>query len=342
MKKIFFLFIAFLVSLASAAQSKTVEIWIRAFIPDPQNAGGGTGYLHTLPTGGSSISLHNINNSLPNMCYATDHRGFSNSSNSTSRLETRFSITHLNGNTGKILPEKNRTTAAITKKLDCTTGAVLEQKMGSVDKDFIGTPAVADGTVQVIGQVQGKNLLTPAGSLGPAVDYSFDIQWNPGESSLKAAVTIGSFPAFEMYARQPHGNWLPVFQQLPTGAPWKLGGDGFGINSTRIVTIKKIPGITGKWQTAMPEQRFTFEFTGNKVKWTEKNAAGVLLTHEAAATETTEGKIKIERPNSSEVLTFLGFQPALKSEILVKTRCLLIFFYTKKITAWWPNGMAFL
>lgn len=235
-----FFFVMFIANFSVYGQSNTVEIWMRAFIPDPINAGGGRGYINSLPTGGSSVSLHNSDSSIPNMCFATDHRGFSDNPKVSSRLETKFTlILNLDG-TGKIVPAQNRTTSAITKKVDCKSGTILEQKMGSISRDNIGTPSVADDLIQVIGQVQGRNLLTPLGNSGPAIDYNFDIKWNASTSKLTAAVTVGSFPAFELYARQPNGKWISVIKYLPTGAPWKLGGDGFGINSSRIVETKVI------------------------------------------------------------------------------------------------------
>lgn len=204
-------------------QSNSVEIWIRAFIPDPQNSGGGAGYISQLPTSGSSVSLHNFDSSIPNICFATDHRGFSDNSNVTSRLETKFTITLNSDGTGKVTPKQNRTIAGLTKKVDCSTGTILDQRIGSVDDDIIGEPAVADGNIQVIGQVKGTNLLTPLGVSGPSINYNFAIQWKPSTSTLIAAVTIGSFPAYEMYARQSNGKWTKIIQQLPISIPWTLG-----------------------------------------------------------------------------------------------------------------------
>jgi hypothetical protein len=330
-----------MISIYSYGQSNSVEIWIRAFIPDPQNAGGGVGYINPVPSGGSSVSLHNINPSIPNICFATDNRGFSDDPSVTSRLETKFTITLNNDGTAKVTPSQNRTNAAVTKKVDCTTGTIVEQKSGSVDRDNIGTPAVADGVVQVIGQVQGRNLLTPLGSIGPSIDYSFDIQWKPSTSTLTASVTIGSFPAFEIYARQPNGKWIKIFQQVPKGAPWQLGADAFGINSSRITETKTVAGITGKWQSPAPEQRFTLEFQGKKIKWAEKNQSGAALIKDVDVIELADGKFKIERPNNDEVLAFLGFQPSLRAEILARNpqpSFIILYRNGDKITAEW-NGL---
>lgn len=344
MNKIIFLCIIILVtSILASGQSNSVDIWLRAFIPDPQNAGGGTGYINALPNGGSSVRLLNVNSSLPNLCFATDNRGFSDDSGVSSRLETKFTLTLNADGTGKVAPLQNRTSAAITKKIDCSGGNILEQKAGSVDRDTIGNPATADGTVQIIGQVEGRNLLTPFGSVGPAIDYSFDLKWKPSTSMLTSTVTVGSFPAFEMYARQPGGKWMPIIRRLPTGTPWTLGADAFGINSSNLTETKTVSGITGKWQSPLPEQRFTLEFQGKKVKWIEKNQSGAVLTKETDITEISNGKFKIERPNTDDVLMFLGFQAGLRAEILARNPLPSFIVFTRnndKLVAEWYGLLA--
>lgn len=95
-------------------------------------------------------------------------------------------------------------------------------------------------------------------------------------------------------------------------------GTPFGISLSRIVETKAVYGFTGKWQTPLPEQRFILEFSGNKVKWTEKSQAGATLTKEVNVIELPDGKFKVERPNSEEVLTFLDFQQSLRAEILAR------------------------
>jgi hypothetical protein len=325
-------------------QSNSVEIWIRAFIPNPQNAGGGAGYIKQLPTGESAVTLHNFDQSLPNICFATDQRGFSDNAGTSSRLETKFTITLNSDGTGKVTPSQGRTTAGMTKKLDCQTGSVLDQKMGSVDNDIIGAPSTADGTVQVIGQIKGTNVLTPLGAAGPSINYDFDIQWKPSTSTLISTITISSFPAYEMYARQPGGKWTTILQQQPIGIPWTLGfigGTPFGLHLSNISATKTVEGISGRWQTPLPEQRFSLEFSGKKVKWTEKNPSGTTLTKEVNISELPDGKFKIERPNTDEVLSFLGFQPSLRAEIIARNPqpSFIIFYWSgDKLIAEW-NGL---
>jgi hypothetical protein len=218
-------------------------VWLRAFIPSPAAAGKAGTYIVAVPDAaiGSVVRVRDAENATFNLCFATDNRSFSTAGTSTARLETRFTITPTSSSAATVAPSASRTSAATTKKVDCSTGAILAQAPGSVVRDHIGTPAIADGTVQVIGQVEGRNVLTPAGNSGPAIDYSFDIQWKPSTSTMTSAVTYGVFPAFEMYARRPGGAWVAVMQHLPTGPPWKLAGDSFGINSEREVKTVHIP-----------------------------------------------------------------------------------------------------
>jgi hypothetical protein len=222
------------------AQGSPVEIWIRAFIPNPAGAGQANGYIVAVP-GGSVVRLRNADPQALNLCFATDDRGFSTSSSSTSRSETLFTITPKSATAATVTPLANRTNAAVTRKVDCNSGAVLDHAPGKVVRDTIGTPAVADGTVQVLGQVEAKNVLTPLGNSGPAIDYSFDVKWHPADSTLTIAITYGVFPSLEIYARRPGGQWVTVIQRSPAGQPWQLGGDSFGVNSTREVQTTTIP-----------------------------------------------------------------------------------------------------
>ena len=223
------------------AQSQAVEVWMRAFIPNTDNAGQAASYVVKVPSPvGSVVRLRNVDATAANLCFATDNRSFSTTSTATARSETAFTITPTSPNAATVTPAQNRTTVAVTKKVDCATGAVLKQAPGKIALDAIGAPAVAAGVVQVIGQVEARNVLTPLGDFGPAIDYSFDVKWQPSTGTLTVDVTYGVFPAFEVYARRPGGEWVTVMQRLPTGLPWQLGGDSFGVNTTREVKTAKI------------------------------------------------------------------------------------------------------
>jgi hypothetical protein len=236
MKKLPVLIGLVLMHFYSFGQPGALEVLIKAFIPDPANAGNAGTSILPMPNGGSGSIV-----SCAGYCFKTDNRGFSNGSNATARLTTSFIINPTSGTTAAIIPASGRTTAAVTSRIDCSNGSVIASKQGTVNRDAIGTPAVAAGIIQVIGQVTGTNILTIAGNLGPSIDYSFDLQWNNSTGVLIAKINFGSFPAFEMYARRPGGNWVPIVQQLPAKSPLSLAGDAFGINTEVVNVTKAIP-----------------------------------------------------------------------------------------------------
>jgi hypothetical protein len=291
---------------------------MRAFIPNPANGGAARSYLDPLPNGqpGSLVRLQDFHPTWLNVCFATDHRGFSSAATSTARLETRLSL-RLKDGAVAVTPATARTTSGTTARVDCATGAITATKIGSVDRDALGVPAVADGAVQVAGQVTGTNRLVPGG-VSPSIDYSFDFIWKPSTSALTAKVTYGTFPAFEVYARQPGGPWVPVARDLPTGTPVALLGDASGVPLAHQDVTVTIPGMNGKWRSAAPAQRFSIEISGTTAQWTERSAGGATLTRDVPLRELPDETFRIERPNDAEVLSFLGFQPALRGEILAQ------------------------
>jgi hypothetical protein len=212
-----------------------------------------------------------------------------------------------------------RTTAGLTRKVDCTTGLTEREHPGSVERDHLGAPAAADGMVQVLGQVSGKNVITAFGAYSPSLDYTFDFSWRPSTSSLVASVSSGAFPAFEVYARQPGGAWLPVIRHEPTAIPLALMGDAFGINMLAQTATVTVTGAAGQWESEAPERRFSLDIRAGKVVWTERGATGTTLRREVALRELDDGAFRIERANDPEVLSFLGFQPSLRAEILSRS-----------------------
>lgn len=88
-----------------------VEIWIRAFLPDPQNAGAATSYIVPRPnTPGQSMVRLLPTDRLPDRatpaCFVTDNRGFSSATGSTARTETRFVVAPVQ-NGGKVTDRKS-------------------------------------------------------------------------------------------------------------------------------------------------------------------------------------------------------------------------------------------
>src|SRR5688500_19085947 len=75
---------------AVAAQTGSVEIWMRAFIPDPDNAGGARGSIVQAGVDSSVVKVPVPNEASD--CYSTDHRGFSSDPSTTASLETALSM----------------------------------------------------------------------------------------------------------------------------------------------------------------------------------------------------------------------------------------------------------
>jgi len=338
----FILLLLFLRPFFLNAQSNSIEIWIRSFIPDAAHAGAATKNI-LKNSGGSGNIVQVIPKEIPlvgpliaavvptscfdpdadRICFITDNRGFSSDPATTARTDTKFTLTFNGNGTATVTPTSGRTTTGLTKRLNCATGAVLQEKAGHVDLDALGAPAVAGDVVQVIGQISATDQLVPCAPVffTPSADCSFDLKWNRATTELTVDFTFGVFPAFEIYARQPGNAWIPVFQQLPLGEAWQLAGDGLGfkIATTHQTFSVKIPALAGKWQSSDPDHRFAFEINGSKLIWTEQNATQVKLTREVPMVDQGNGNFRIERANDDDVLNFLGFaQKSLRDEILSK------------------------
>jgi len=293
---------------ALAADVGSVEIWMRAFTPDPNNAGAARGAIVQSGDGSSVVKLSLGTQDAE--CYATDHRGFSSDLATTARLETKFSLIATGHNTAMVRPASQHTSAATTTQVDCNTFVSLRSEVGRVEKDHISTPAVRDGTTHVSGQVISKNAIALAGH-GPSIDYRFDLSWRPFPGELTATLSIGTFPAFEMYARTPGQDWVNVVQAVPTGSPRN-------VSFTQLSESVSLPVLDGTWESDDDQRRFLLRIRGASVGWTERDAAGGELTRQLPIWFGDDAAT-ISRANDVEVLTFLGFQPELRDEILARS-----------------------
>lgn len=75
--------------------------------------------------------------------------------------------------------------------------------------------------------------------------------------------------------------------------------------------------LDGVWESTDAAKRFRLEIARTSCSWTERNASGSELKRTATLVEDAKS-FRISRPNDIEVLTFLGFQPSLRAEILVR------------------------
>lgn len=159
------------------------------------------------------------------------------------------------------------------------------------ETEQIGTPVVRDGVAHVAGQ---------------AVDnYSFDLTWRPFPGELSVIVNVGKSPAFEMYARTPGREWVEVIRTL----------------GTRVRTLSDsvtLPVLDGTWESDDVQRRFLLQIRGTSVSWTERDAAGNELTRQLPMWFGDDAAT-ISRTNDAQVLTFLGFQPELREQILARS-----------------------
>lgn len=298
-----------------------IELWVRAFIPNPLNAGAASGFIVDRPDhSGESVVRLLPTDQLPAKpapsCFVTDGRGFSSIDGSTARIETKFTLTP-QGAGGEVSPASNRSSAGLTVEVACSNGTQTAAAPGKVQIDTIGAPSFADGVLQVIGQVQGKNELAAWG-LAPSIDYSFDVKWSPWTGSLKLALNYGTFPAIEAYARVKGGAWLPIHRHVPSGNPWNLLGDSFGISFVRDEQSVVLPTVEGTWDSSDADKRFRIQVGNGKFTLIERSPTGQALIREVATEVRADGSLRISRPNDAEVLTFLGFQPSLRAEIIAR------------------------
>ena len=71
----------------------------------------------------------------------------------------------------------------------------------------------------------------------------------------------------------------------------------------------------GNWASTDAGSRFSVNIKDGQAEWTERSTSGAAFTRTVPVL--VEGdSAKIERPNSGDVLTFLGFQPSLRAQIL--------------------------
>lgn len=293
---------------AATAQVGSVEIWMRVFIPDPDHAGAARGSIVQSAADSSVLKLPARNKSFE--CYATDHRGFSSNPSSTARLETKFSLVPTGHSGATVHPTSQRTSAATTTQVDCSTFVSLRSESGRIERDHLGTPVVGDGAIRVSGQISGADSIS-LDAASSSVTYHFELKWRPFPGELSAAVSVPPFPAFEMYARTPGQQWLEVLRTPPSGLP---SAQGF----TQLSDTVSLPVLDGTWESDDAQRRFLLKIEGAAAEWTERDAAGGELTRRLPIWF-GDGAATISRVNDVEVLTFLGFQPELRDEILARS-----------------------
>jgi hypothetical protein len=78
-----------------------------------------------------------------------------------------------------------------------------------------------------------------------------------------------------------------------------------------------LPVLDGTWESDDAQRRFLLKIRGASAVWTERDAVGGELTRQLPIWFGDDAAT-ISRANDAEVLTFLGFQPELREQILAR------------------------
>lgn len=321
---------AFILSMADAAFAQTrVHIFIRAFIPKVHT--GNPTYVRPVPSNPNlfvipnlAVNAHVCNPTVTSSCFSTDNRMFSNDPQASSRVVSEI-VMVISGSTVTVEQADGRAMhrAGATHNVNCQTGAdIVPSQTASTSNMHFGTPVIADGIVQIVVDGRASNpLVVPS----PDVQYGGTFTFNIADKTLRFAGSTKVFPAYEAYAQLNDGPIVTVFQSPPEPNTTVCDlidlGSGFRLrNVDSTVTLQE--GVSGRWETTDGDRRFLLEFTGASVKWTERGTAnttpGATLTR-TVFLSAAGGRFRIERPNDSDVLTFLGFQSqSLRNEILAR------------------------
>lgn len=321
---------AFILSIADSAFTQTrLHIFIRAFIPKVHT--GNPGYVRPVPSNPNLFVIPNLavsgnvcNPTVTSSCFSSDNRMFSNDPQASSRIVSEIVLV-ISGSTVTVEQADGRAIhrAGATHKVDCQTGAdIVPSQTASTSNMHFGTPAIAGGIVQIIVDGRASNPLV-FGS--PDIQYGGSFIFNIAAKTLRFSGSIKNFPAYEAYAQLNDGPIVTLFQSPPppNTTVCDLIDLGSGIQLRNVdSTVTLLDGVSGKWETTDGDKRFLLEITGTSVKWTERGTAnttpGATLARTVSLSASGE-KFRIERPNDSDVLTFLSFQPqSLRDAILAR------------------------
>ncbi|MDC0743195.1 hypothetical protein [Polyangium mundeleinium] len=226
--------------------SDQITIWLRAFIPSA--IASNPGYVRSVPghpgqtmiPGPAVDATKRLPTGAAGDCFLTDGRGFSSQASSASKVETEFQVLIDQGRVS-IQPSDAGLVhkAGVSTRVSCTTGTTVgDPKPGTFGVRALGVPAVADGKIQIAGQVGIKNPHLPA----PWIDYSFDFIYDTQANVLTYSVVAGRFPAFEVYAvRGKNGPPITILQVEPQStSAWGLIDGGLGLSTDRYTGTKQL------------------------------------------------------------------------------------------------------
>ena len=190
-----------------AAQTTSVEIWIRSFIPNRHD--GQPGYVAPVP---NRPGLTMIRGPIPGVsdCFLTDNRGFSSDPNASARLGARIT---LDVGSPPIISSAQHP-PSISVEVDCEDGSEECRKPVDTSRARVG-PISRQGNVVTLSVHGEANNACFAGS--PDIHYEGVFIIDLAANTIRFKGTIGHFPSFEAYARANSGAIRTVFRETPLG-----------------------------------------------------------------------------------------------------------------------------
>ncbi len=210
------------------ATADEIKIWMRSFIPNKHP--GNPDYILQHPTAPNKWMIRGpVDNQLAQLaasiplkdtCFSTDHRGFNNSLDASSRVTVAFKFNPETKSVGPIETEKNVVFAGQSIAYHCETGVKIAERPGNLRSNFVGPLHVNGNDSQIY---FGFAAALPYVVGSPSIDGSGDVHYNKATHELTYRFTIDDFPSFEAYAQLNNGNIVTLFQRTPSGdSVWSL------------------------------------------------------------------------------------------------------------------------
>ena len=229
------------------AEELSLDILIRAFIPDVSHAGKGA--KHVIDVRGKSVLK------FLEQCFEGDNRGFSADYNATSRIGTWFRIIRresvddfrVAGLGGSNSNSNKGSWSNPSSVVSCSKGTALhELRPARLRKNEMKAVRRGDA-IEISGKLGASNNAVRIGGvpipdlLVPPIDYEYKIIWNPMSGDVSAEFSHDKFPAYEMYARSGNEPWRMLFRDKPQSGPLGLTGIGGRVDHEPVV-LKKMFG----------------------------------------------------------------------------------------------------
>ena len=214
------------ISAASAQADDKVRISVRSFIPSSYPSSEGE--LIALPgtqskmilldfekVPGFGTALGLIGQPLKH-CFATDNRSFSDKPDASTRVTAEFVLVAGASPRVETAADK-RFRAGTTRKYDCNTGKELAAKNADLSACVLGTPAHADGKVQIVMGCKASDPLVPLipNMWAPDLHFNGSFTYSIKDKTLAFNGDVGAFPSYEAYASLNGGAFKFLFKVSP-------------------------------------------------------------------------------------------------------------------------------